>query len=270
MSLENTFKLTYKEVPANPTLEFAQEMVKNAKGATKVESTGGGSTIDVGKYVAYKLGLPHKAIPTTAGTGSEVTKFAVLTVSGKKFSLEDNKLIPTEYELRPELITSLPAEHTIASGLDALCHAVESWWSPRATRESKLYAKKAIHGITGNLYESVKNPDNEFLRMKMLESANDAGRAFNITKTSICHAISYPLTIKYGIPHGIACAMTLPTFMNHFKVGYKMTNKVDRLIKTLGVKKIAMTDEIIDEALTSERATNTPIPITKEILQRLL
>jgi alcohol dehydrogenase class IV len=263
------FVLNYREVPSNPTIEFAKAMLEKAKGAAKVISIGGGSTIDTGKYVAFYLQIPHRAIPTTAGTGSEVTKYAVFTVNGKKWSMEDDKLIPEEYELKPELVTTLPAEQTIASGLDALCHAMESWWSPRATEESRTYAKRAIQLIMNSLYDSYRNPSNEMLRGNMLEAANNGGRCINITKTSICHAISYPLTTRYGIPHGIACAMTLPIFMKHFKMYPPTIKKIEKLIKSLGVKKIVM-DDIIDEALLSERAANTPTPITKAILQRLL
>lgn len=269
MTLEKIFKITYREVPSNPPLKFAEAMLKKAEGATKVISIGGGSTIDVGKYVAFHLEIPHRAIPTTAGTGSEVTKYAVFIVDGKKWSMEDDRLIPEEYQLNPELVTTLPAEQTVSSGLDALCHAVESWWSPRATKESKAYSKRAIQLIMNSLYDSYKNPSNEMLRSNMLEAANNAGRCINITKTSICHAVSYPLTTRYGIPHGIACAMTLPIFMRYFKMYPSTIEKIDKLIKNLGVKKIRM-DDIFDEALMSERALNTPTPITKAILQKLL
>jgi len=269
MNSEEVFNINYREVPANPTIEFAEEMVLKAKGATKVISQGGGSTIDTGKYVSFKLKIPHKAIPTTAGTGSEVTKFAVFIVKGKKWSMEDDALIPEEYSLIPELITSLPPEQTASTGLDALSHAIESWWSPRATEESRLYGRRAINLILNSLYDSYRNPSNEMLRMNMLEAANLAGKAFNITKTSICHAISYPLTTKYNIPHGIACAMTLPIFMKHFGMYKPTIRKVERLTASLGVKRIKM-DGIIDEALSSDRAQNTPTLITREILQRLL
>jgi alcohol dehydrogenase class IV len=269
MNSEKVFNLIYKDVPPNPTIEFAESMVKKAEGATKVISTGGGSTIDVGKYVSFKLNIPHRAIPTTAGTGSEVTKFAVFIVNGKKWSMEDDRLIPQEYELNPELITSLPAEQTASTGLDALAHAIESWWSPNATEVSRIYARRAINLILNSLYDSYRNPSNEMLRMNMLEAANKAGRAINITKTSICHAISYPLTTKYNIPHGIACSMTLPIFMKYFGMHNQTIRRVERLIYSLGVKKIKV-DNIIEEALLSDRSQNTPTPITKEILTKLL
>ena len=270
MNSDKVFKITYKEVPPNPPIEFAEKMAKEAKGSTEVVSIGGGSTIDVGKYVSHILGVPHKAIPTTAGTGSEVTKYAVFVKSGRKYSFEGEHLIPEKYELRPELIVSLPRIHTIASGLDALSQAIESWWSPKSTKESREYSVKASHLVTANLYESTKNPDNEFLRMNMLKAANYSGRAINITRTSICHALSYPITIKLGIPHGIACAMHLPIFMRYFGIPEKTTRKVEMIIDTLGIKRIQMTDDMIAEALSSDRAYNTPKPITKDVLEKLL
>jgi len=245
-------------------LEQAQQILNQIpKYITELESIGGGSTIDVGKYIAWKLKLPHTAIPTTAGSGSEVTKYAVFMVDGKKKTIEDEALIPTKYELRPELVMSCPDEVTIASGLDALAHAIESTWSKDATDESRLYAHRAITGITASLYDSYKNPENEYLRMQMLEAANYAGRAINITKTSICHALSYPLTSK-GVPHGIAVASTLPVFMKYFNFDTRITRQVNKLVNSFGVEKPKFTEEDINEAMESERFYNTPNKVSKE------
>jgi len=264
------FYLNYKEVPSNPTIEFADKILEKAKGATEVESKGGGSTIDTGKYIAYKLKIPHTAIPTTAGTGSEATKYAVFVKDGKKFSLEDDKLIPDKYILNPSLVISLPVEQTIASGLDALSQSIESFWSPLSTSESRDYSKKAVHLITANLPSSVRNPKNEYSRMGMLEAANYSGKAINITRTSICHALSYPLTAKREIPHGIACAMFLPFFMRYFNMPDKTISKISHLLSELGVKRERLTDEDISEALESERSKNTPKPIKRELLSKLI
>lgn len=256
---------------ANPTLEQAERLLKKVPPNTsEIESEGGGSTIDVGKYIAWKLKLPHTAIPTTAGSGSEVTKYAVFIKDNKKFTIEDEALIPTNYKLIPELVTSLPPLQTIAGGLDALGHAVESYWSPKATEESRRYSMAAINGITGNLMDSYKNPLNEFSRLRMLEAANYAGRAINITKTSICHALSYPLTTKRGTPHGIAVASTLPVFMRYFGFRPDLIQKTEKLLKDFNIEKPKFTEEDINEAMESERFYNTPKPITKEILKNLL
>jgi alcohol dehydrogenase class IV len=94
------------------------------KGTTEILSVGGGSTLDVGKWLAFKYKLRHTAIPTTAGTGSEVTRYCVLTVQGKKTTYELRK--PDSYILDPRLVTTLPELHTLSSGLDALCQALEA------------------------------------------------------------------------------------------------------------------------------------------------
>ena len=258
-----------RELPPNPTIELAELILKEARGAKEVVSIGGGSTIDIGKYVSWKLGIPHTAIPTTAGTGSEVTRYAVFVDKGRKVSFEDDKLIPANYILDPSRVVSLPEIHTIASGLDALSQAVESAWSPLATPESRDYSRKAIRAVFNNLYNSYKHPTSELFRQGMLFAANQSGRAINITRTSICHAISYPITMRYGIPHGLACAYTLPFFMSYF--GCKDATRVAGLMKHLRVKKIEVDKEwVAEEALKSERSQNTPIPITKDLIIQAL
>lgn len=263
-------KRTQRKIPTNPSLEFAEKILQEAKDfhATEIESEGGGSTIDVGKYVAWKLSIPHTAIPTTAGTGSEVTKFAVFTQDGRKISFEDDKLIPNKYILDSSKLITLPQRITASSGLDALSQAIESWWSPQATKRSRMYSEKAIKKIMDNLYLSFRNPENELYREQMLIAANFSGEAINITHTSICHAISYPLTIHYGLPHGIACAYTLPKFMKLFRFPKENWRKVAWLIHLLKIRKFREIDKdlVADEALTYSRSQNTPIPITKTII----
>lgn len=201
--------------PPNPTLEYA-DSIELPKGTTEIISQGGGSTIDVGKWLARKFHVKHTAIPTTAGTGSEVTRFCVLTVKGKKKTFKDKKFIPDSYVLDPRLVVSLPELHTLSSGLDAYSQALESLWSKNATPESRTYSQMAINIICTNLEKSLMFPENENYRMNMLLGANFSGRAINLTKTNVCHAISYPLTELYNIPHGIACAMSLKFFTKKF------------------------------------------------------
>lgn len=250
-------------------------MLKKAQGCKEVLSIGGGSTIDVGKYVASHLRVPHTAIPTTAGTGSEVTKYAVFIKDGRKMSLEDDRLIPDSYVLDPERLTTLPPEQTVASGLDALSQAIESYWSPNSTIKSRWYSKKAIALIMNNLYDSYRNPYNEALRASMLKAANYSGRAINITKTGVCHAISYPLTTHYGIPHGVACAITLPHMILYNDFRLVPAQKVERLIESLGISIFTLKQQIdkelvIKEAFESSRIRNNPFPISKDDLRVIL
>jgi len=268
------FYINYKEVLSNPTIKFAERMLKKAKGATKVVSVGGGSSIDTAKYISFYLKIPHKAIPTTAGTGSEATKFAVFIKDGKKISLEDEKLIPEEYELNPKLVVSCPSEVTASSGLDALSQAIESYWSPNATKESKEFSRTSFELTMEYLLLSYKNPKNETFRMKMLEAAHFSGKAINITRTSICHAISYYLTINYGVPHGIACVSTLPIFMKLFNFKQIPYKEVENLIKNLNVDIVPILKridkDVVEEAFESSRASNIPLKLTEKDICKLL
>jgi alcohol dehydrogenase class IV len=179
---------------------------------------GGGSTIDVGKWLAFKYKIKHTAMPTTAGTGSEATKYCVLTTDGQKKTYDLQE--PDSYILNPSLVVTLPELYTLSSGLDALSQAMEAHWSTNATPESRNYSAIAIEMVVNNLKKSMEQPKNERYRMNMLMAANFSGRAINITKTNVCHAISYPLTDLYGIPHGIACAYSLPYFAE--KMGFDL------------------------------------------------
>lgn len=261
-----------RRLPSNPTIESAEKILEEARGSTEITSIGGGSTIDIGKYVAWKLNIPHTAIPTTAGTGSEVTKFAVFIKDGKKISFEDNELIPDNYNLEPERVVSLPKYQTASTGLDALSQAIESFWSPISTEESRLYSVRAVRLVMASLWFSYNDLENELFRSMMLEAANYSGKAINITRTSICHAISYPLTIHYDLPHGIACAYTLSFFMKYFNFKYVNYLEVESLILSLNARPTINLDKelVIKEALESSRSQNTPRPITREIILEAL
>jgi alcohol dehydrogenase class IV len=192
----------------------------------------------------------------------------VFIKDGKKFSMDDPKLIPDNYKLQPERVITLSSLHTAASGLDALSQAIESLWSPNSTEESRGHSKRAIKYIMATLWPSYNHPTNVLFRQMMLEAANLSGRAINITTTSICHAVSYPLTTYYGIPHGIGCAMTLPYFMKYFDTKYIQYWEVEGLIESLNakVKQKIDIDKVADAALESSRSKNVPKPVTKELL----
>lgn len=187
---------------------------------------GGGSVIDMGKlirffythegeilggkYVGKDMDVPLIAIPTTAGTGSEATHFAVLYDEQRvKHSLADKDILPEHAFIYPELTYNQSSYLTACAGFDALAQGIEAYWNRNATPESDKYAIKAIDLIYDTLPEVVKNPTPE-LRGKMAEGAYWAGRAINITKTTAPHAFSYPFTAHYGIPHGHAVAIVFP------------------------------------------------------------
>ena len=252
-------KYLLKHCPPNPTLEYA-ESIKIPKGTLEIISEGGGSTIDVGKWLARKYNLKHTAVPTTAGTGSEVTKYCVLMENGKKVTHTDEKFIPQNFILNPELVTTCPKEVTLSAGLDAMSQALEALWSKNRTPESMFYSESALNLIPKYLTNSLKNPKDITARFNMLIAANFSGRAINITGTNVCHAISYPLTEIYGISHGLACGMSLAYFAK------KMANvDLSEFLKGLGLPKQDIDiDKIASIVIENEKLENCWLPVTKE------
>lgn len=226
----------------NPKLEDIERGIKIFR-KTKcdvVVAIGGGSAIDVaklinilsaqpgllssqvrGKKLISNPGKPLVAIPTTAGSGSEATHFAVVYDNGKKYSVAHQFMLPTLAILDPALTMSMSPHQTAVSGIDALAQAIESYWSVNSTNESKYFAAKAINLIVRNLIRSVQEPTRE-ARAAMMRASYSAGRAINIAKTTAPHAISYFFTSHFGIPHGHAVALTLgPVFFYNSHVNSK-------------------------------------------------
>jgi alcohol dehydrogenase class IV len=196
-----------------------------------VVAIGGGSVIDVAKGIRFlgthpkRLGaydlepkLPEDscrtliAIPTTAGSGSESTHFSVVYVDGQKHSVADKSVLPEVAIVDPSLTMTLSPYQTAVSGMDALSQAIESYWSVHSTEASKEFAKEAIRLIMQSLVQTVNDPSTES-RLKMAQAAHLSGKAINISKTTTSHAISYPITSYFGIPHGHAVALTLPLML---------------------------------------------------------
>lgn len=213
----------------NPKLPDITRGIKAFKGndCDFVIAVGGGSVIDVAKsinllsandgkaedYIKNKKKIKNKgktliAIPTTAGTGSEATKFAVVYIGKTKYSLEHEFCIPDYSIVDPNLTLSLPKTVTACSGMDALCQGIESYWSVNSTKESREYAKEAIKLVVNNLVGAVNKPSRK-TRESMAIAANLAGKAINISKTTACHSVSYPITSYFDVPHGHAVALTL-------------------------------------------------------------
>jgi alcohol dehydrogenase class IV len=192
-----------------------------------VVSFGGGTAIDLGKLIGtlarqpgelralvsgrspiVQPGVPLLAIPTTAGTGSEATHFAVAYIAGEKFSVAHPSMLPRWAIVDSQLTASLPRGITAATGLDAYCQAVESLWAVGATDESIVDATRAMNLAQQHLPNAVNHPT-PAARLGMSQASHFAGRAINVSKTTAPHALSYRLTSQYGIPHGIAVALTL-------------------------------------------------------------
>lgn len=152
------------------------------------------------------------AVPTTAGTGSEVTPWATIwdREQGKKHSLHLPQTWPAYAVIDPELMLSLPASVTLQSGLDALSHALESIWNVNANPVSDTFAVAAVRDTLEVLPLLMQRLDSIEHRGRMALAALKAGMAFSNTKTALAHSISYEMTLRYGLPHGIACSFPLP------------------------------------------------------------
>lgn len=188
-------------------------------------AVGGGSAIDVAKCIKLfskmdknvnylqqdkrDTKIPMIAIPATAGTGSESTQHAVVYYGGEKQSISHPSIVPDYVFLIPSILKGLPVYQKKCTMLDALCQAIESWWSVKSTDESKKYSRKAIEKIMKN-WEEYLSENTETAAEKIMEAANYAGRAINITATTAAHAMSYKITSLYQIPHGHAVAICLP------------------------------------------------------------
>ncbi len=196
---------------------------------------GGGSVLDSTKVFAAAAGdfervrlrletpqgdyghsiLPTVAVPTTAGTGSEVTCWATVwdVVAARKYSLSDPALYAETAIVDPQLMVGKPRALTLSTGLDALSHALESVWNINANPVSVQFAVTAARGILDCLPALLEDLSNVDLRTRMATAALMAGLAFSNTKTAIAHSLSYPLTLEYDVPHGIACSFTLPVVL---------------------------------------------------------
>ncbi len=221
----------FSHFTANPQYPQIAEGVAmfNECGCDALVAVGGGSAMDVAKCIKLfcKMSpnqnyltqpkadtkIPLVAIPTTAGTGSESTRYAVIYYEGAKQSVMHESILPDYAILDAVVLKNLPVYQKKCTMLDALCQAVESWWSVHSTDESKVYAKEAIELILRN-YQAYLTGDLHAAEA-MLLGANFAGRAIHITQTTAVHAMSYKMTSLYGIPHGHAVGIGLPVLFDH-------------------------------------------------------
>ena len=292
-----------------------------------VMAIGGGSSLDIAKMINFfgnnqftptefinKIPIkiaalkPFIAVPTTAGTGSEATHFAVLYVNKIKYSIAHPFLLPIYVIIDPELMLSMPKYVIASTGMDAFSQAIESYWNVNSTEKSKQYASKAIKIILNNLSDAFKTSSLKSLS-QMAKAAFLSGKAINITKTTASHAVSYPLTTYFKIPHGHAVSLTLSSFLkfNYFvnesdildKRGvlyvkktieelFKLLNsgsldsaqktienlmdaiRLERHLSKLGIKTKEDIKLIIKNGFNPERIANNPRRVTEEILKTIL
>lgn len=224
----------FNEVEPEPSLETAERCLRSARehGCDVIIGLGGGSAMDVAKKVAGDLGLPKIMIPTTAGTGSEVTHEVVLKVGGKKKAFVGEEFLADVAIIDPELMLTMPRRLVASSGIDALAHAVESYYCRRANELTKALSRRAYQLICENLGKALAHDRNAVYNMALASTM--AGMAFGNSGTTLCHALSYPLSNR-GVPHGIAVAITLIPALEFNQVDKELTRKVKALLKATGL-----------------------------------
>ncbi|MES0885157.1 iron-containing alcohol dehydrogenase [Roseibium sp. SCP14] len=222
----------FDAVEADPSLDTLQQATETARsiGCTGVVALGGGSSMDVAKLVALLAGsgedidrvwgvgnakgprLPLVLIPTTAGTGSEVTPVSIITVDGEeKRGVSSPLLLPDIAVLDANLTLSLPSGVTAATGIDAMVHAIEAYASKNANNNpmSRILAVEALRLLGSNIETAVFDPDNIEARGKMLLGSALAGMAFANSPVAAVHALAYPIGGSFHIPHGLSNALVL-------------------------------------------------------------
>ena len=197
---------------------------------SRIVAIGGGTIMDISKIIAialsnnlenieqildnpsgYKNSKKLICVPTTCGTGSEATHFAVVYKNKKKFSIAEKSIIPNYVILHHQLLMNLPENIRNSTVLDAMAQAVESMWAKNSDSISRDFAEKALINILSGL-----KTDNIETKLTFFQKGSFlAGKAINISKTTASHAISYPLSAHFGIPHGIAVFLTLPSIARY-------------------------------------------------------
>lgn len=218
--------IRFMDFSSNPSYESIQKGVEafRNKSCQGILAVGGGSAMDVAKCIklyadmkgngdggawlkqtAVPNVIPFLAIPTTAGTGSEATRFAVVYYEGAKQSITSECFIPGTVLMDADMLKTLPEYQKRATMMDALCHAIESFWSVNSTEESKVYSRQAINMIMVHMEGYLANTHEG--NAGMLLAANMAGKAINITQTTAGHAMCYKITSIFGCAHGHAAAL---------------------------------------------------------------
>lgn len=245
----------FTETEGNPSVETVDRASAafKASGADCIVALGGGSPMDVAKAVGvvakyggsiteYEGGgkvpgdiVPLIAIPTTAGTGSEVTAFSVITDHSRDYKLTvfSYKLIPSYAILDPDLVTTAPASVAAACGIDAMIHALESYISTDASPFSDAMAEKALELIGGNIRRYVAKRTDDEAAFAMLTGSLFAGIAFSWARLGNVHAMSHPVSAVFHVAHGVANAILLPTIIEYNALAdegryYKIYNYISR------------------------------------------
>lgn len=292
----------FTDFTPNPKLDEIEKAVIgfSRSGCDFIVAVGGGSAIDTAKCIKLFAGLeksdyldkekwkestlPLLAIPTTAGSGSESTKHAVAYKDGIKQSISHDCILPDYVFLDGKLLKGLPEYQKKSTMLDALCQAIESFWSVRANDESRDYSLKSMEIIKNNWEEYLDG--NADAAEKMMQASNLSGRAINITATTAAHAMSYGITSRYKVPHGHAVALCMISVWRDLLKREEFIDKMKLIDRQLSynefveiMKKMKMTDVCLSVAdgdlealvlgVNPERLGNHPVELSKDDIRRM-
>ena len=311
-SLDSVFNpdSIFSEIGENPNFDDCENVLtfckdKNYDG---VIALGGGSVMDLAKVVmaflstgktnivdllefkgVYERSISSIFLPTTHGTGSEVTMWGTIwdMKQKKKYSISHLDLYPNIAILDGNLTVSLPMDISIMTTLDALSHSFESIWNKNANEKSTEYAIEAITIILSNVELLKQNHNDLNVRNKLLEASTKAGLAFSNTTTAAAHSISYPLTIRFGIPHGIASSLSLIPLLEingkHIKesldkICHSLEVTYDELIQKIkaipeGIIPYTLSEwgiqendlpQLVEESFTKGRMDNNIVDLTQD------
>lgn len=276
---------SFTETEANPSTETVEKATGGYKacGADFIVALGGGSPIDVAKAVAVLTTyggtiadyegagkvegpvVPMIAIPTTAGTGSEVTAFSVITDHSRNYKLTvvSNHLLPAYAILDPELICSVPQMTAAACGIDAMVHALEAYISLAASPFSDMFAQKALELIGANIKKYVADRTDAEACEAMMIGSLFAGIAFSHARLGDIHAMSHPVSAYFDVPHGVANAILLP-----FVVDFNMNEAAPKycfIYNAIATNKIAPNDFTPDMLGSELRVLNHELGIPSSL-----
>jgi alcohol dehydrogenase len=271
--------------PTYPVLQAGYEAVK-AHGSDAILAVGGGSAIDAAKVIdamavtgksparlvgmlkVSKPMLPLYAIPTTAGTGSEVTVAAVVTdpVAHVKAAVIDPKLVPLGAALDPELMRGMPKSITAATGMDALTHAIEAYLNRWPHAETAHHCLAAVRLIFANLQQACDDGDDLAAREAMALASFYAGLAFTKAYVGYVHAFSHKIGGLYGVPHGLANAITLPYVLDFLVDAPRARDRLADLAVAIGAGTAAESRDVLAQRFVARvRELNRAVGIPEKL-----
>ncbi len=268
----------FSDIESDPSTEVVQKGLVHIIGSKPdgLIAIGGGSVIDAAKAIIFYFmkfkeifveeRYVHKpefiAIPTTAGTGSEVTEYAVITDNEKnvKIPLVDDLMMPDVAILDPKLIESVPAAATAATGMDVLTHAIEAFISTNNNPFSRCYADKAVELVFKSLYDSYQNGSDMEAKSSMQIASCMAGIAFNSAGLGIAHSISHAFGAIFSLPHGLANAIVLPYVIRHNGQSEEVQQQYQRLLSGAGILNVTgdATETLYKSVVTLSKSLKIP------------